>query len=335
MIGGGENLALKINKFLSDASAQKAPIGSLGASKNKDSVRITNLMLLPFREGLRRVDELLMLADSRSWYGFSYDWGIQYGAQALAQLYPKQLVTVVSQMWHTLIAELRTNENTPKSWVIADTLTSIIKRSQFRSATESELLPALLRSDVPLLRAIGVQSLAPLRNRNIELQNTFAAIDTLPEIEGVIALAEWVFKLRVRANVNNHEENTELKEFRLTIFDKIRQVWPANLQQDELRDLVCRLSGPIEGGWAVSTNNELLLPLVQENKLTIDEIAQLWLTILFERLEDCVSATEQKQAGESSRSYFFDPIDRELTDVSSWAMANAANASVKGQKPWY
>ena len=342
MIGGGENLALKIKNFLSDASSQKAPIGSFGASKNQDSVIITNLMLLPFREELRRVDELLMLADSRSWYGFSYDWGIQYGAQALAQLYPKQLVTVVSQMWHTLIAELRTNENTPKSWVIADTVTSIIKRilnqlirSQFRSATESELLPALLRSDVPLLRAIGVQSLAPLRNRNIELQNTFAAIDTLPEIEGVIALAEWVFKLRVRANVNNHEENTELKELRLTIFDKIRQVWPANLQQDELRDIVCRLSGPIEGDWAVSTNNELLLPLVQENKLTIDEIAQLWLTILFERLKDCVSATEQKQAGESSRSYFFAPIDRELTDVSSWAMANAANASVKGQKPWY
>lgn len=324
---GGENLARKIKSFLSNTPTLESPIGLLGANQNNDSSTITHLMLQPYPTVLRFADELLKKADSRLWYSFSDDWGIQYAAQALVQLYPERLIMVVAELRDAL---KEINENNSNYWAIANTLTSVIKQIlnqliqiQYTGVTDNRLLSALLRSDVPLLRAIAAQSLSPLRNQHIDLQNAFNTIDVLPERERLYALAEWVFELRIRANQNNRHENEELKNIRLQIFDKIRQVWVKNLSADKLRDVVHRLSGPSEGSWAVSTNNELLLPLREDNKLTVDEIAQLWLTILVERLEACISATIHKPDNQSSRSWFDELTDRELTFTCGWAIANA------------
>ncbi len=284
-------------------------------------------MLQPYPTVLRFADELLKKADSRLWYSFSDDWGIQYAAQALVQLYPERLIMVVAELRDAL---KEINENNSNYWAIAHTLTLVLKQIlnqliqiQYTRVTDNGLLSALLKSDVPLLRAIAAQSLSPLWNQNIDLHNAFNTIDILLEKERLYALAEWVFELRIRANQNNRPENEEIKNIRLQIFDKIRQVWVKNLSADKLRDVVHRLSGPSEGSWAVSTNNELLLPLREDNKLTVDEIAQLWLTILFERLKACISATDHKPDDQSSRSWFYDMADEELTFTCGWAIANA------------
>lgn len=352
VIAGRDSLAGKIQKFLLDLPEHELPIDSFGIKQNSDSARITDLLLQNFKEGLHQAEHLIRDADCNSWHNFSHNWGIHYGAKALAHLYPEELFTVVSNILQTLIEEINTNNNSLKPWAInspnywafADTLTLIIKqilnqliRIRFTGATDNGLLSALLSSNVPLLRSIGAQSLSPLWNRQTELQNIFVAIDRLQPIERVHALAQWVFELRVKANVKNYQEDTELRQIRLAIFDKIRQAWLNNLSQEELRDeelrdIVRRLSGPIEGSWALSTTNELLLPLVQENRLTINEIAQLWLTILFDRLKSHVSTTERKQEGETSHSYFFAPADEELTYVCGWTLANA---TVECRELWF
>lgn len=369
---GGENLTLKIQEFLSDAPEQQLPLGSLGARMNTDSARITQLISHNFKKVLHNAEILLKSADCNLWSDFSQKWGICYGADALAQHHPEQLVGVVS----TLAAKLQTAEGTPKYWVIADTLTSIVKqilnqlvRNQYLSQLDNGLLAALLVSDVPLLRAIAAQSLSPQWNcllefhqirlticylrylvllsqtdcskaatdlfaslittvtlANLLLQDTFTAINKLQEIERIYTLAEWVFELRIRANVNK-DKDADYKRLRLQIFDQINFIWSVNFTQEDLRDIVRRLSGPREGSWSKSTTNELLLPLVQNNKLTFDQIVQLWLTILFEQLEAHVSATSHKE----NLLYFSVWRDRELTNVCGWVLANS---TVKCREFW-
>ncbi|MHC5722419.1 MAG: hypothetical protein ACYTX0_63030, partial [Nostoc sp.] len=73
---------------------------------------------------LHCAERLLIDADSRSWYCFPDDWGIQYAAKTLVQLYPDKLVSVISQIVHFLPA----NENNHKYWGLANNLTSIIKQ---------------------------------------------------------------------------------------------------------------------------------------------------------------------------------------------------------------
>jgi|GEM_PF-2922092 len=325
---GDQNLCFKIQHFLSHASYQEPPIGSLGANYSQELLSITHLIKQDFLEVISDVGQFLKgINNDYSFYKFSDGFGIKYAAKALLQLYPERLIMVVAELRDAL---KEINENNSNYWAIANTLTSVIKQIlnqliqiQYTTVTDNGLLSALLRSDVPLLRAIAAQSLSPLRNQHIDLHNAFNTIDTLLEKERLYALAEWVFELRIRANQSNRPENEELKNIRLKIFIKIRQVWVENLSAEELRDVVHRLSGSIEGSWAISTSNELLLPLVEDNKLTVDEIAQLWLTILFERLEACISATIHKPDNQSSRSWFDELTDRELTFTFSWAIANA------------
>lgn len=335
ILAGGENLAVKIQNFLLDVPEQKAPIGLLGTSSNLDSAKVSNLILKNFKEGLKCAERLLIDADSRSWYCFPDDWGIQYAAKALVQLYPDKLVSVISQM----VRLLNLNKDNYKYWGLANTLTSSIKQLlyqliliQVAGVADNGLLPALLRSDVALLKAIASQSLSPLWNKQTESQNDFAVIDILQEeIERIYALAQWVFEIRIRANAKYHQEEQEIQTIRLAIFDKIRQIWSNNLQLDEIRDIVSRLSGPGEGNWAISTTNELLLPLVQENKLTVDAIAQLWLEILGKKLKAYITATDNKENGEFSYPHFYAITDEELTKVCGWVLANA---NIECRKSW-
>lgn len=370
---GGEKLALKIQRFLSNAPEQQLPLGSLGARMNTDSARITQLISHNFKEALRNAKFLLESADNRSWSNFSRLWGIRYGADALAQNYPEQLVSIVS----TLTAELQTAEDTHKYWAIADTLTLIVKQIlnqliqiQHFSVADNKLFPAFLASDVPLLRAIAAQNLSPSWNRSLEfhqiclsicylryvvlfsqtdcgktatdlfasltttvtladllLQDTFTAINKLQEVERIYTLSEWVFELRIRANVNNNKD-ADYKRLRLQIFERINCIWSVNFTPKDLRDIVRRLSGPGEGSWSTSTTKELLLLLKQNNKLTFDQITQLWLTILFERLESHVSATAHKKEDLPS---FLVCRDTELTNVCGWVLANA---TVECRESW-
>ena len=335
ILAGGENLAVKIQNFLLDVPEQKAPIGLLGTSSNLDSAKISNLILKNFKEGLKCAEPLLIDADSRSWYCFPGDWGIQYAAKALVQLYPDKLVSVISQ----IVRLLNLNKDNYKYWGLANTLTSSIKQLlyqliliQVAGVADNGLLAALLRSDVALLKAIASQSLSPLWNKQTESQNDFAVIDILQEeIERIYALAQWVFEIRIRANAKYNQEEQEIQTIRLAIFHKIRQIWSNNLQLDEIRDIVSRLSGPGEGNWAISTTNELLLPLVQENKLTVDAIAQLWLEILDKKLKAYITATDNKENGEFSYPHFYAITDEELTKVCGWVLANA---NIECRKSW-
>ncbi|MEQ9234904.1 VPA1262 family protein [Coleofasciculus sp. E2-BRE-01] len=325
---GDQNLCFKIQHFLSQASYQEPPIGSLGANHSQESLSITHLIKHNFIEVISDIGQFSKgINNDYSFYRFYDCFGIKYAAKALAILDPELLLNVITELRDAL---KKVNENNSNYWAIAHTLTSVIKQIlnqliqiQYTGVTDNGLLSALLRSDVPLLRAIAAQSLSPLRNQNIDLHKAFNTIDILLEKERLYALAEWVFELRIRANQNNRHENEEIKNIRLKIFDKIRQVWVENLSAEELRDVVHRLGGPSEGSWAVSTSNELLLPLQEDNKLTVDEIAQLWLTILVERLEACISAIIHKPDNQSSRSWFNELTDRELTFTCGWAIANA------------
>ena len=204
-----------MQNFLSDTLQQEILISLLGTSSNLDSARIYNLILKDFKEVIQYAERLLTDADSGSWHYFSNDRGIQYAAKALTQYYPDKLVSVISQFIHLL----HTNENTHKYLGLANTLTSIIKQLlnqliliQPSSEVNKGLLTALLKSDLPLLRAIASMSLCPLWTKQTELQDYFAAIDILQkEIERIYALAQWVYHIRVKANRKNLNKTQKAK----------------------------------------------------------------------------------------------------------------------------
>lgn len=326
MGAGGEALVIQLKTFLSKAPELNSPLGSLGTTVNTEATGLLNLFKQDFQVALRNARYLLENGIRFCLPGY----GIRYGAKLLTWMNPEKLAVAISEVWNTLSWE---HDNDPKSQAIAHTFTLIMEAiwEELISVKDDKLLFALLKSDVPLLRAIAAQSLmisSPSGEAKLELQTAFRVLQILNDPERTHTLAEWVFGIRVEANQENME-NTRPKELRLAIFDEIRRTWPAKLPQEELRAIVGRLSGPGEGRWAVSINNELLVPLIEENKLTVDDVAQLWLTILIERLGERVCAASPKQ--ESRHLNFYAETDQELTDVCGWILANLAPES---RQPW-
>jgi hypothetical protein len=92
---------------------------------------------------------------------------------------------------------------------------------------------------------------------------------------------------------------------------------------DQLRAIVRRQSGPLEGSWSDSTTGDLLLPLVDGGKLENAAVTHLWLTLLTERLESNLDPGGDSE-NRSTKGYdYFASTDAELTETCAKVLVQA------------
>ncbi|WP_150111142.1 VPA1262 family protein [Anabaena sp. PCC 7938] len=340
---GGAALAAKLETFLSQVSNHLNLLTtSYEASIQEDAIQLSQFIQQDFVNAIQDADRLLKFTDCRGWQTCLQDFGIRYATQALIALEPAQLVRVITGFWQ-LLTDTSSLDNS-QFWSVIYSLSFTFQEMllqliiiRFFHKEDNVLVEQLLKSDVPSLQAIAAYSLSPLWNtddneKDSDLNNSFKLLINLTEIERIYTLTEWIYNLRIRANVIQGETEL-LRELRLAIFEKIRQFFPNNLSLDELKIIHRRLSGPCQENWVKSTNEDLLQSLVDDDKLNIDEVTELWLSILESILHnwlDTYLPNSIKNSIKQNEEQYPIPTpnfyeNSELIEVCAWAIAHASS----------
>jgi hypothetical protein len=147
------------------------------------------------------------------------------------------------------------------------------------------VLDNLVSSAVPLVRAFATQAAWSRVERGVlSIEDALKVVAHLEAHERLHAMGEWVGALRVKANREGRRDSEPRAAMRRAIFEAMQAAWPrVPPNTDFLRKIAARVGGPIEGSWAVSTTTELLLPLVQDGRLTWRSLVDLWSAVLGER----------------------------------------------------
>ncbi|AFZ27739.1 hypothetical protein Cylst_5743 [Cylindrospermum stagnale PCC 7417] len=318
------NFYVKIRDFLLNSSIliQEKVINSFELSQNRD-VRVTiNLVQKDFKDILLYTGDFIQKSEN-NWYTSPNSWSIQYAGKVLIENSPQDFLEVISNLYTNLKHQNSTN------WINASILFYLIKQLvqeityiSMGNKTNQKLLDLLPSSDIPLIRAIGTQSLwFSLNCKKINLKFASSMVSKLTSIEEqVYSLAEWIYNLRIQAQ-NDHQEKPAQEILRKQIYVHICQLWLPDFSQETiLGDIIRRLSGPIEGSWAVSNNRDLLLPLLNAKKLNLDNLVKLWFDILLKRLK--VNLGQEIPENIKALDY---PYDLEIIEICSWSLINTSS----------
>ncbi|MCP4350939.1 MAG: hypothetical protein GY795_36195 [Desulfobacterales bacterium] len=305
-----KQFAKKIKTFLADTDKKSPPFGTFGIKINTETTGVLYL--------LRKIDlgEILREAGYyfdhplRGYYGYYGIPSITRGIRFLVKNNPYELLDLFSEKVKFLFASGKydLDPEIQSAGVFFDCiLIEIIEIIEELSIKNKNTVEMLLNNNVPLCRAIGIQSLLFLPEDQTvwNFEDVITLLNELDRYERLFALGEWGFKLRVSANQRGFKETDELKKLRLDIFEQIKICWPEQIAQQDFRRITSWLSGPVEGVWASSTTNDLFIPMMNINKLKFSQISELWFSILFEHLQR-----------------LFSPYaDISLTETCAWALA--------------
>lgn len=148
------------------------------------------------------------------------------------------------------------------------------------------------RSNVPFVRAIAAVALwRQVQRKNKTFAGFFSTLSQYSTPERQDVWAQVVYDLRVAANqtqmrAGDSSGRNQLPVLPADIVAAVLESLEAGTTVERLVALVRRYSGPILGTWALSTNNELLNPLVLRGKLTENELFIVWDRVLDERMQD-------------------------------------------------
>ncbi len=219
---------------------------------------------------------------------------IDLGIQFLAGLNSK-----VFSDFAVNIYKMQKDPSEVRSYLFGLIVAESFKRLKYRK--DVKMQNTLLMCEVPFLRALAAQSAMAPSSTNL--------LVPLEKLEQVQALANWAYDLRVQANIKGRTESQEIRDFRLEIFAAMIAAWPANITPLLLRQIIFMLSGPIEGSWSHSNQEDLLDILEGKGLLGKNISAELWLTLFLERLERDIREL-----------HFYEPVDVELTRTAAAAL---------------
>jgi hypothetical protein len=185
----------------------------------------------------------------------------------------------------------------------------------------TECIRHLLVSRTPVFRAAAAQFLSPsncpLRGASWKAKSMLELIKHLSDpVERLFSVAEWVGDLRVIANRASREEDN-VRDTRHELFEWMISNWVPTITSDQLRLLVKRVSGPIEGSWAMSTTNDLLIPLVKSKQLVREIVDDLWVNIFLEEISK----------GLEGKTQFFYSAHADLTRTVAFLMPHSEESS--------
>ncbi|GAP96703.1 VPA1262 family protein [Leptolyngbya sp. NIES-2104] len=333
---GGAALAAKLHTFvLQVPHALNLPVQSYHPNAQADALQLIDFVKRDFVSAVRDADRLLQITSAQMWQMCLNDRGLRYAAQALMTLDSAKLIDAVETLNQFLVDD-RSTLDSLQFWSLAYSLSFIIQQlvwqliiNRFHNQQNDNLTQKMIESNLPSIRALAAYSLFP-SNANqadqspLDLQKIFTRLTQLSAIERIHVLAEWGFHLRIKANINRGETEA-VRELRLAVFNEMRRNFPQELSLEEVSSISRRLSGPSEGAWARTTTNNLLQPLVTENKLSQDCVTEVWFLVLLNGLNNSlIIATKQDEA---SPSLGFNPdftTGLELIQVCAEVFARAS-----------
>jgi hypothetical protein len=181
-----------------------------------------------------------------------------------------------------------------------------------------------MSSPLAVLRVFGVQSLWLAHGqKELSTSQVVQELAPLSEAERRQVLAEWVGELRVTANQQGGQESGDLRQERLALVSSLIQIWPRSIEQSEFRKLTRRCSGPLPGGWAVSTDVELLQPLERQGLISSDDSLGIWTDTLF----DLIRPPKLPEQEQRRQVQYFPAVDIGLSKACVSALARASSAA--------
>lgn len=247
-------------------------------------------------------------------------WGVRYGMELLASAAPTTFVSMVDAIVRmTPPSDVPFEARAPVGALLVEATICIVNPFARGRQHDRPFLTALLESQTAFVRAVCAAMLgaAVLRVGGREPMATAEALSLLEQSsalaldEKLMAVAEWIGDLRVRANRNNHVEDDASRELRRALMAELVEWWPEAGRHELLADVVHRLEGPMPGGWAEDTTNDFLCLLETAQKQTSAATRRVWLELLASRLPG-------QRAG---RTYFSARSDGPLTAIAAQAVA--------------
>lgn len=230
-------------------------------------------------------------------------WSIQYATLTLAHLNLELLFKTVDD----LLIKLKKLNNESSQFNVQSIVLKNIMSEMIYILNKKELLPIFLKNELPIFRALGSQSIIESFGilKEEELRKRFNILRKLDKIENILVLAKWIWNLRQsRTKSPNH--------FIPLLNDEIMDLWTSSISYDDLISINTGLNGPGEVLWSAHTTNSLFIPLIDQGKLSINDIAKLWLNILLKKLED---------AKKEGSSITFIDSDVQFTETCGWSIA--------------
>lgn len=302
---GKDGLAAKVESMMQDyiASTPKTI-----EAKNS----ITELDVL--HDLCRGYDDNLIGVEYLLGHGlFVYDpskYPTMYGARFLMKNNPQRLMRCMEAIMNHAEKKAVIDPNDPTIIELSHINGVIISEMVNYLHLSRQKMEVFIKCKVPFIRALATQSYLLKYDEEKKSESLIEAIpllNGLNNFELILTLSAWVYHLRVQANRKNKSENDELMTLRQILFGKIREVYnPQEIPVSLLSQSVVKyLGGPSGGDWALSTTNDLLIPLMNGGKISHKDIADIWLNMLLKYLKN--------------DSYFNSSV-RELNDVSAWCL---------------
>lgn len=237
------------------------------------------------------------LEDAESFYDHVHahpigtTWPIHFAVATLVQFFPAGADTLAKQ------AKGARAEEVLSALAVAATI--------YARENDSQGGAAFLTAQTPFLRALGSISLWRQVQRGERPLDAFIEeLRKLSTEDRAWTLARAVHEARILANQGREDERGQ--ELRRSLIKHFVDTFVELANPNAISQFIPSLSGPLNGSWAQSTNDDVLVPLIQRGVVQDSDLLTLWGAVLDEKLD-------QKE------SQFFPPTDVELLDV--WAQA--------------
>ncbi|NLF51562.1 MAG: hypothetical protein GX577_10535 [Leptolinea sp.] len=166
------------------------------------------------------------------------------------------------------------------------------------------ILTSVIRSTIPALRAIGVRTLFSCVENDILKEFMPSDLNThllmLSNDEQLLMSAYFlgsVWKSGDKTPVELARIRAELKE---SLLQRVIDLWPIDIENQALSEIMDLCDRPVGGYDTVLIANELLIPLVEQGKLSYKAVGQFWFdrwlniiqgkgnSLQFEQLNHCL-----------------------------------------------
>ncbi len=238
--------------------------GELQAENNDDNVR-TLAHFFDEKSFLKSLKEASDFLEYHHEFPLQTSWHIYLSAICLSTYFPELIEVLVEDL-------VRLGEKSQKTRsAIACGLYKVIQDS------DGDILEALSRSRTSFVRALS--AIAEWRNvqeGRISWEFFEQRLEryTLNERQEILARA--LFDLRVKANRTGSKKPHNDIPLHQNVIDFLNRELDKEVSTERIIELLPSFSGPLNGSWAISTNNEILDPLGKEGHLRPSEIFRVW-----------------------------------------------------------
>ncbi len=246
---------------------------------NFDILKLLKLMKENFDETLDQAEHLMNY--SLNHVGVP-DYPLLYITKIIIQLEPGKLFNLITNFiddFHEPY-DKETNIAVHSLYIITKEIVNY-----FILVDDIKFIETSLKSDIALYRSLSIHYIIQKYKEESDLAEAFDLLNNLSNFEQLKSLLLWVYRVEYKSRINERgEAKLSLKDLSIEILKEIQNNWPKNISKNNLRGLIYKFNKV-----AYEITNDLLMPLIDNNNLNLEECAEIWLDIFYDRLENAIN----------------------------------------------